>query len=66
MKNWELLVSLPLLAIERMPRASWVRGPSNSSVKFLPQIDAPPLPVPVGSPPWSIKLRTFLWKRMSL
>ena len=37
----------------------------TSSAKGLPQMDWPPLPVPVGSPPCIIKPLMFLWNNMS-
>ena len=30
------------------------------------QIDSPPVPVPVGSPPWIMNLGMFRWKMTSL
>lgn len=37
-----------------------------SSENGLPQILCPPFPVPVGSPPWIINPRIFLWNRVPL
>lgn len=34
----------------------------TSSSNFPPQMDSPPLPVPVGSPPWIIKSLMTRWK----
>ena len=34
----------------------------NSSSKLSPYMDSPPIPVPVGSPPWIIKSLIIRWK----
>lgn len=49
--NCEPFVLGPELAIESTPRPVCVRFGLNSSSNGLPQIDLPPAPVPVGSPP---------------
>ena len=51
-KNWLPLVPGPALAIERIPGQSCLSPSTNSSGNWYP---GPPLPVPVGSPPWIIK-----------
>ena len=50
--NWDLLVLVPELAMLSIPRPECVRLGLNSSGNAPPHIDSPPLPVPVGSPPW--------------
>lgn len=54
-------MSFPLLAIEINPGLSWERLGWNSVKKGLPKIDSPPVPVPVGSPPYKQKSCTNLW-----
>lgn len=49
--NWEPLVLGPEFAMESTPRPVWVSCGLNSSSNFLPQMDSPPEPLPVGSPP---------------
>ena len=52
MKNWLPLVLGPELAIESTPRPSCRSLFVHSSLKGLPHMLSPPVPVPVGSPPW--------------
>lgn len=49
--NCDPLVLGPELAMESIPRPVCDRFGLNSSSNDLPQIDLPPAPVPVGSPP---------------
>ena len=49
--NCDLLVFGPELAIDKIPRPVWVKLGLKQSSKGFPQIDSPPFPVPVGSPP---------------
>ncbi len=54
MKNWQLLVSGPLLAMAKMPEDVNRRSTLNSSSRVWPLAPLkplPPLPVPSGSPP---------------
>ena len=46
--------SADLFAMARTPRPVCVSRESNSSLKGLPYTDSPPVPVPVGSPPYHI------------
>lgn len=62
MKNWLVLVFLPLLAIAKMPLLSNFKGPSSSSSNAFFQYEDPLFPVPVGSPPWIMKEGMFLCK----
>ncbi len=57
--NCEVFVFFPLFAIEMTPRPSCVSGESSSSSKGLFQMLVPPLPVPVGSPPWICHSSSF-------
>tara|TARA_B110001452_G_scaffold163064_1_gene135836 strand:- start:2880 stop:3080 length:201 start_codon:yes stop_codon:yes gene_type:complete len=62
MKNWEPFVLGPLLAIDTMPRAVCMFSGWISSLNLPPQMLSPPLPVPVGSPPCSMKPLMLRWK----
>src|SRR3990167_4904079 len=50
-KNWLPLVFGPAFAIASRPLRSNTTSFETSSSNGLPQIDSPPMPVPVGSPP---------------
>ena len=50
--NWDLFVLGPALAILSMPRPVCCSFELHSSRNGLFQMDFPPRPVPVGSPPW--------------
>ena len=50
--NCDLFVLGPELAMLSIPLPWWLRNCWNSSLKAFPQADSPPVPVPVGSPPW--------------
>lgn len=50
--NCEPLVFFPEFAMERTPRPVWDKFGRISSLNLSPQIDWPPRPVFVGSPPW--------------
>jgi len=50
--NCEVFVLGPALAMLRMPRPLCLRVCTISSLSGLPHADLPPVPVPVGSPPW--------------
>ena len=52
MKNCESFVSSPLLAIARMPELVNWSDETNSSSNETPE---PPVPSPLGSPPWIMK-----------
>ena len=59
MKNCEPPVLGPALAIEIVPLSFSSRlVPVNSSFILYP---GPPIPVPVGSPPWIINPGIILW-----
>src|SRR2546430_8649254 len=61
MKNWLPAVpagSLPPLAIATVPFGYIVPFGGTSSVLY----PGPPLPVPVGSPPWMTKFLAIRWK----
>src|ERR1035437_10387617 len=58
MKNWQLPVCGPALAIARRPGWSNFSDGSNSSL----MTSVPPMPVPVGSPPWIMNLSITRWK----
>ena len=45
----------PELALERIPAPVCFNSGNISSWNFPPNIDSPPLPVPVGSPPCIMK-----------
>mmetsp|Transcript_24043 Transcript_24043/g.74131 ORF Transcript_24043/g.74131 Transcript_24043/m.74131 type:complete len:221 (+) Transcript_24043:55-717(+) len=62
-KNWDRFVSGPLFAMDTTPRRSCALSGWNSSGNMPPQIDAPPLPVPVGSPVWTMNPGSSRWKR---
>lgn len=49
--NCEPFVFVPEFAIDKIPRPVCVKLGLNSSSNFSPQIDVPPVPLPVGSPP---------------
>ena len=49
--NCDLLESGPELAMDKIPRPVWLKCGLISSGNSLPQIDSPPFPEPVGSPP---------------
>ena len=51
--NCDLLVLGPEFAILSTPLPVWVRFGLNSSLNGFPQMDSPPVPVAVGSPPCS-------------
>lgn len=61
MKNWLLLLLGPQLAMLNIPVLWWVSLGLNSSANSEPYMLSPPLPVPVGSPPWRQKFFTSLW-----
>ena len=51
--NCDLLVFGPEFAMLSIPLPWWLRNCLNSSLNGCgPQADSPPVPVPVGSPPW--------------
>lgn len=54
MKNWEPFVFGPALAELSVYGLSCLPKGENSSSNSPPQMLSPPLPVPVGSPPWII------------
>ena len=56
-------MSGPLFAMDTTPRRSCALSGWNSSGNMPPQIDAPPLPVPVGSPVWTMNPGSSRWKR---
>ena len=63
-KNWEPLVFLPALAIDRIPGAVCF-SLKFSSANFSPKMDSPPVPLPlVKSPPWHCKFAS--WQRKTL
>jgi len=53
--NWDRFVLGPEFAIDSTPLPLWVKFGLNSSSKGFCQIDSPPSPVPLGSPPWICK-----------
>ena len=53
--NWDRFVLGPEFAIDSTPLPLWIKFGLNSSSKGFCQIDSPPSPVPVGSPPWICK-----------
>ena len=57
MKNWEPFVFGPAFAIARAPRSTGCLLISSSN--WYP---GPPMPVPVGSPPWIMKFSITRWK----
>jgi hypothetical protein len=59
--TWLPLVSLPLFAILKMPAPVCRNSGCSSSSNLPPYILSPPLPVPVGSPPWIMKSRMIRW-----
>lgn len=65
-KNWHWFVFGPELAIETIPRSVCLRFSLNSSSNFRSQIELPPLPVPVGSPVWTMNPLIFRWNRHPL
>lgn len=46
----------------RVPLLSCLSEGTNSSLNLPPQMDEPPRPVPVGSPPWIMKPLMIRWK----
>lgn len=62
-KNCALFVSAPAFAMASIPRLLNLSVDRISSGKGRPQIDCPPLPVPVGSPVWIMKFLMFLFER---
>jgi hypothetical protein len=50
--NCDLFVLGPEFAIDSMPRPSWCNDLTNSSLSGPPNAESPPVPLPVGSPPW--------------
>lgn len=54
MKNCEPFVLGPELAMLRIPAPVCLRSLRISSSNFSPQMEAPPRPVPVGSPPYAL------------
>lgn len=66
MKNCDPLLWGPLLAMLTTPRPEWTSFEFSSSLNGLPHIDSPPLPVPVGSPPWIMKFLRAKYKKESL
>jgi len=63
-KNWEPFVFGPLFAIDKIPAPVCFSSRVTSSSNFRPQTDSPPRPVPVGSPPWTMKSLMMRWKTM--
>mmetsp|Transcript_42680 Transcript_42680/g.71223 ORF Transcript_42680/g.71223 Transcript_42680/m.71223 type:complete len:210 (-) Transcript_42680:554-1183(-) len=61
MKNWDPFVWGPELAILSTPRPSCVRLERSSSLKGCPQMDLPPVPSPLGSPPCTMKFLMLRW-----
>ena len=61
MKNWLLLLLGPLLAMLTTPSPLCVSDGWNSSAKGWPQMELPPVPVPVGSPPCTMKFLISRW-----
>ena len=61
-KNCEALVLGPELAMDMTPRLVCLSVSRISSGNLPPQMDAPPRPVPVGSPPWIMKPFMLRWK----
>ena len=62
MKNCDPFVLGPLLAMETTPRTVCFSSGWTSSLNLPPQMLSPPLPVPVGSPPCSMKPLMLRWK----
>ena len=58
MKNWLEFVSLPLLAKASWPVPLKMVLALNSSLNVA---SCPPVPSPLGSPPWMTKLLTIRW-----
>lgn len=58
MKNWEPLVPAPAFAMLSVYGRSCLSVVWNSSSNSPPQMLSPPMPVPVGSPVWIMKLCT--------
>ena len=54
-KNWLPFELGPLFAMESTPAPVCFRLEVISSENFPPYMESPPLPLPVGSPPWIIK-----------
>jgi hypothetical protein len=65
-RGWRHLLVVRPTAHLRMPAPRCSRAGWNSSLKFLPKIDFPPLPVPVGSPPCTMNPGTTRWKMTPL
>ena len=59
MKNWLPFVFGPAFAMEMTPVSCLSGFPFSSSSNWYP---GPPRPVPVGSPPWIMKLLMTRWK----
>lgn len=65
MKNWLPLVSGPLFAMLSTPAPVCLSAALISSAKRPPHMEAPPRPVPVGSPPCTMKLTMTRWMGVS-
>jgi hypothetical protein len=51
----------PNQIINRKEDQPTLRDSLNSSANLVPQMEEPPLPEPVGSPPWIMKPLMFRW-----
>lgn len=60
-KNWLPFVFGPAFAMESVYGRSWRNDGWNSSLKSPPQMDSPPVPVPVGSPVCTINPLITRW-----
>lgn len=65
-KNWLEFVFGPLLAIATIPRSVCLRLSLNSSSNLRPQIELPPLPLPVGSPVCTMNPFMLRWNKLPL
>ena len=61
-RTCEPLVLGPEFAIETTPAPVCLRSRLISSSNLPPKHDSPPRPVPVGSPPWTMKSLITRWK----
>mmetsp|Transcript_8347 Transcript_8347/g.27546 ORF Transcript_8347/g.27546 Transcript_8347/m.27546 type:complete len:233 (+) Transcript_8347:126-824(+) len=62
MKNCDPFVFGPELAIDSTPLPSCLSLAIGSSANGFPHLDSPPVPVPVGSPPCTMKFFNSRWK----
>ncbi|KAH9517535.1 hypothetical protein DERF_008205 [Dermatophagoides farinae] len=61
MKNWDPFVLGPALAMDNVNGLSCFKCGTISSSNSAPQMEAPPVPVPVGSPVCIMNCRITRW-----